>query len=89
MRTTKKQMIEVISTILKDHPEKEICVAKYQNKLRNGRWGLHAYAICYESGSVMCRPWSGANCYWNARLERLTKEELEDIVGKTVMSTHP
>lgn len=86
---TKEQLITLISDFLMLHPEKEICVVKYQNKLRNGRWGLHAYAITYACDMIMCRPWSGANTYWKAGLDRLKKDELLDIAGKCLMSTHP
>ena len=89
MRTTKKQLIDLITDFLKEHPEKEINVVKYENKLRNGRWGYHAYSICYRFDNVMCRPWSGACNYWNARLERLKLSELQDIVGKCFASTNP
>ena len=88
-RTTKKQLIGIIFNILKEHPEKEVCVVKYQNELRNGRWGLHAYSICYRNETIYARPWSGAEVYWNARIERLKLAELQDIVGKCMMLTHP
>ena len=92
-KMTKKELITLISDFLMLHPEKEICVVKYQNKLRNGRWGLHAYSICYKdmapAATIYCRPWAGANCYWRAGLERLKKDELLDIWGKCLMSTHP
>ena len=81
-RITKKELIEKITETLKNNPEIEVYVPLLQNKLRNGRWGLHAYALCYNSGEVMCRPWAGADCYWRARLERLTKTELEYIFVK-------
>ena len=89
MRTTKKQFIEMITDFLKEHPEKEINVVRYENKLRNGRWGLHAYSICYRFDNVMCRPWSGADKYWNARLERLERDDLEIVLGKCFASTNP
>ena len=76
---TKKQLIEKITEFLKGNSKREIYIVKYQNKLRNGRWGLHAYTICFDSGEVMCRPWSGANVYWRADLKKLTKVELLDI----------
>ena len=88
-RTTKKQLISIITNILTTNPEKEVCVVKYQYKLRNGRWGFHAYTLCYNSEQVMCRPWAGAGIYWNARLERLNKDELQDIVGRCMMLTNP
>jgi hypothetical protein len=88
-KMTKKELITLISDFLMLNPEREIYVPKYQNKLRNGRGGLHAYAICYRCDMVMCRPWAGADYYWDARLERLKKDELLDIAGKCLMSTHP
>lgn len=45
-RTTKKELIGIIFNILTANPEKEVCVVKYQNELRNGRWGMHAYTLC-------------------------------------------
>lgn len=86
-RLTKTQLIETITTLLKNNPDKEVCVVKYQNKLRNGRWGMHAYTLCYDSEKVMCRPWAGANVYWSARLERLTFAELLDIMNKCMDAT--
>lgn len=90
-QTTKKQLISIITNILKEHPEKEVYVPRLQNRLRNGRWGFHAYALCYSTGEVMCRPWAGADVYfgWSARLERLNKDELQDIVGRCMMLTNP
>lgn len=87
--TTKKELVTIITNILKEHPEKEVVVTRYQNKLRNGRWGLHCYSLCYRYDKVMCRPWSGADCYWDARLdERLLKNDLLDITGRCMMLTH-
>ena len=88
-RTTKKQLISIITNILKEHPGKEVYIPRLQNKLRNGRWGLHAYSLCYNSDKVMCRPWAGAEVYWDARLERLCKNDLQDITGRCMMLTHP
>lgn len=68
------------------HPEREICVAKYQNKLRNGRWGMHAFTIAYNCDMVMCRPWAGADCYWRAGLERLKKTELLEILNRSIIN---
>lgn len=82
---TKKELITLISDFLMLNPEKEICVVKYQNKLRNGRWGMHAFTITYNCDMVMCRPWAGADCYWKAELERLKKDELLDIARKCIM----
>lgn len=84
---TKKEAIETIETILSEHPEKEVCVVKYQNELRNGRWGMHAYSLCWRYGKLVCRPWSGANCYWEARLERLKKDNVLDILGRCITAT--
>ena len=87
---TKKEIITAISDYLMLHPEKEICVVKYQNKLRNGRWGLHAYTICYMNmapeDTVYCRPWAGANCYWRADLMRLNKTELLEIFNQNIIN---
>ena len=86
-RLTKTQLIETITTLLKNNPDKEVYVPSLQNRLRNGRWGFHAYALCYSTGEVMCRPWAGANVYWSARLERLTFAELLDIMNKCMDAT--
>lgn len=85
---TKKQQIEFITDFLKEHKEKEI-VVKHHAKLRNGRFGMHPYCICYNSGEVMCRPYTSANVYWSANLQRLTRDELNDIIGRCIISTHP
>lgn len=81
-RITKKDLIEFITNTLKANPDKEVCIVKYQNELRNGRWGLHAYSICYRNETIYARPWSGAEVYWNARIERLKLAELQDIADK-------
>lgn len=90
-QTTKKQLIGIITDCLKEHPEKELIITRYQNRLRNGRWGYHAYSLAYncEWGEVVCRPWAGAETNWSARLERLGKGELQDIVGRCMMLTNP
>ena len=93
-RTTKKELIEIIYNILVDHSDKEVCVAEYQDKLRNGRWGMHAYTLCamnnvLDGWVLYVRPWAGAKMCWRANLERLKVAELQDIVGKCMMLTHP
>lgn len=86
-RTTKKELIGIIFNILTANPEKEVCVVKYQDKLRNRRWGMHAYSLCamkdaVEGWILYIRPWAGANMCWRAKLERLKISELSDIVGR-------
>ena len=93
-RTTKKELIEIIYNILVDHSDKEVCVAEYQDKLRNGRWGMHAYTLCamnnvLDGWVLYVRPWAGAKMCWRANLGRLKVAELQDIVGKCMMLTHP
>ena len=93
-RTTKKELIGIIFNILTANPEKEVCVVKYQNELRNGRWGMHAYTLCamnnvLDGWVLYVRPWAGAKMCWRANLERLKVSELQDIVGKCMMLTHP
>lgn len=93
-RTTKKQLISIIFNILKEHPEKEVCVVRYQEKLRNGRWGMHAYALCamnnvVDGWTLYVRPWAGAKMCWRARLERLKLAELQDITGRCISLTDP
>jgi hypothetical protein len=92
-RTTKKELIGIIFNILVDHSDKEVCVAEYQDKLRNGRWGMHAYTLCamnnvLDGWVLYVRPWAGAKMCWRANLERLKVAELQDIVGKCMMLTH-
>lgn len=79
---TKKEIINKIFQSLSANPGYEVYVPYLQNKLRNGRWGLHAYSITINNGNIMCRPWAGANVYWRARLDRLTKVQLEYILNK-------
>lgn len=94
-RTTKKELISIITGILNANEEKEVCVVKYEKKLRNGRYGLRAYALCWRDmfhngeGKVYARPWSGATLYWEAPLDRLKLAELQDIVGKCMMLNNP
>ena len=93
-RTTKKALMGIILNILTTNPGKEVCIVKYQNQLRDGRWGLHAYSLCamkdiVDGWMLYVRPWAGANLCWRARLERLKVAELQDIVGKCMMLTHP
>jgi hypothetical protein len=85
-RITKKQVIGTIFDYLKANPEKEICVVKYQNELRNGRWGFHAYCLCALNNVVdgwvlYVRPWSGAHMHWRAKLERLHLADLQEIAS--------
>ena len=79
---TKKEIINNIFHRLSANPACEVYIPSLQNKLRNGRWGMHAYCLCVSSGEIMCRPWAGANCYWRADLDRLTKDELLGILEK-------
>jgi hypothetical protein len=79
---TKKEIINKIFQRLSANAGYEVYVPFLERRLRNGRWGLHAYCITINDGSIMCRPWAGANVYWLARLDRLTKFELEYILKK-------
>jgi len=78
---TKKQLIEIITNFLKEDRGKEIIVKEF-NTLRNGRWGMHPYCLVYHDNEVFVRAWSGANLYWRAQLDKLTKTELLNIVAK-------
>ena len=80
---TKKELISTITNFLKKHKDMEVIVKDF-SALRNGRWGMHPYCICYQDAynAVFVRPWSGANVYWRARLEKLTKSELLGIVAR-------
>jgi hypothetical protein len=91
-RTTKKELIGIILNILSANPGKEVCVVKYQNKLRNGRWGFHAFTLCAMNTALYgwvlnIRPWAGAEMYWRANLERLKVAELQDILNKCMALT--
>lgn len=79
---TKKEIINKIFHRLSANAGYEVYVPSLQNKLRNGRWGLHAYCITIDDGFIVCRPWAGAEESWLARLDRLTKFELEYILEK-------
>lgn len=79
---TKKEIINKIFNRLSANPGYEVCVLWLQNKLRNGRWGMRAYCIAIDNGNIVCRPWAGAECNWPARLDRLTKVQLEYVLGK-------
>ena len=86
-RTTKKELIGIIFNILTANPEKEVCVVELQNKLRNGRWGMHAYTLCamnnvLDGWVLYVRPWAGAKMCWRANLERLKLVELAGIAVK-------
>ena len=80
---TKKELISTITNFLKKHKDMEVIVKDF-SALRNGRWGMPPYCICYQDAynAVFVRPWSGANVYWRARLEKLTKSELLGIVAR-------
>lgn len=79
---TKKEIINKIFQRLSANPGYEIYVPELQNKLRAGRWGMHAYCLTLENGSIVCRPWAGAELNWPARLDRLTKDELLEVLRK-------
>ena len=89
-RTTKKQVIYVITNILKEHPEKRV-VVKHILKLRNGRFGLKPYVIFYDTDNLYISAWDDTKCNvrWVARLDKLTMAELRDIEGRCMMATHP
>ena len=91
---TKKELISIITGILRENPGREVVITKYQGRLRNGRGGMHAYSLCYRpegacGGGVFARPWAGADICWEARLPKLLKAELLDIAGRCMMLTHP
>lgn len=79
---TKKEIITAIFHRLSANAGYEIYVPELQNKLRHGRWGMHAYCITLDNGFIVCRPWAGAECNWLARLDRLTKDELLGVLEK-------
>ena len=43
---------------------------------------MHAYCLTLDNGSIVCRPWAGAEYNWLARLDRLTKGELLGVLEK-------
>ena len=77
---TKKELISKIATLL-DQSGKEVCVSDF-SRLRNGRWGYHAYCLVSKSGVLEILPWSGSDISWSAELERLTKEEISVILER-------
>jgi hypothetical protein len=79
---TKKEIITKIFNCLSVNPGSEVYIPSLQNKLRNGRWGMHAYCIALDNGSIVCRPWAGAERNWLARLDRLTMDELQYVLAK-------
>lgn len=85
---TKKELIGCITAFLREHTEKEV-VIKNIYQLRNGRWGLLPYCITCINNEIYVRPFAGASMYWLARLERLDKTQLQDILGRCFMSTNP
>ena len=85
---TKKELIGCITAFLREHTEKEV-VIKNIMQLRNGRWGLKPYCITCLNNEIYVRPFAGANVYWLARLERLDKFQLQDILGRCFMSINP
>ena len=79
---TKREIINKIFQRLSANAGYEVYIPSLQNKLRDGRWGMHAYCLTLDNGSIVCRPWAGAEDKWPARLDRLTKFELEYILKK-------
>lgn len=79
---TKREIINKIFQRLSANPGYEVYTPSLQNKLRAGRWGMHAYCLTLENGSIVCRPWAGAELNWPARLDRLTKDELLEVLRK-------
>lgn len=79
---TKREIITKIFHRLSANPGYEVYTPSLQNKLRAGRWGMHAYCLTLENGSIVCRPWAGAELNWPARLDRLTKDELLEVLEK-------
>lgn len=80
---TKKDFIDFLTNVLKDNPNEEYYLTPYlQNKLRNGRWGYHAYCLCYYNDGLYARPWSGADMYWKVNLMKLRKAELRDLIKR-------
>jgi hypothetical protein len=79
---TKREIINKIFQRLSANAGYEVCVGYLERRLRNGRWGMHAYCLTLDNGSIVCRPWAGAEDKWPARLDRLTKDELLDILKR-------
>ena len=79
---TKEQLINSIKENLKNTPN-GTCVVEFQNKLRNGRWGLHGFQLVVENDDFYALPWYGANVRWRVDLnKRLTKDEIFSIYNK-------
>lgn len=78
MRITKQILMNDIEKKLKTHPEIRV-VVKDMSRLRNGRWGLHAYEVGYDTKvkTIMVYPFSGATDMWVFDANRLNKPQLE------------
>lgn len=79
-KMTKQAMINEITKTLKEHPDKEVVVSKYN--IRNGRWGLHGYCISWMYDKIMAKPWAGANVSWAVDLSKLNKEQIGELMEK-------
>lgn len=71
---TKTEIITDITSLLRTHGGE--VVVKDFSALRNGRWGMHAYCIKYQYGTVTVLPFSGSNASWLADLRKLTVTQL-------------
>ena len=77
-KLTKKQMIEEIEKAFRENPNMEVIVKDFP--IRNTRWGLHGYCLCWHFDRIMVRPWSGANTYWCTDLMQLRKWQISCIL---------
>ena len=80
-RMTKKEIVSEIEKTFREHPSMEVVVSDMG--LRNTRWGLHGYCLCWQYDRIMVRPWSGANTYWATDLTKRKKSELADLMERT------
>ena len=80
---TKKKIIERITDVLRQNDSKEVVVKDIKG-LRNGRWGMHAYVLRYEDGSVRVYPWAFGHKTWSwtRDLMKLTKQDLLTIYAR-------
>ena len=83
-KMTKQEMVNEIEKKFKEHPDMEVVVTEYD--FRNARWGLNGYCLCLNCGRLMLRPWSGANVYWKAEIIKLNKQQLAELMEKTLKS---
>ena len=80
-KMTKKEIIAEIEKTFREHPTIEVVVKDMG--LRNKRWGLHGYCLCWACNTIMVRPYSTSVTYWYTDLMKLKKAQLATIMERT------